>query len=261
MENQLRLVVLPNRLMLSRIIQRLHKRHTMRMNKKLGRHGHLFRGRFRSLVFHEADLIDVVRSVHLWPVREGLNRRPELFPYSSHGYYMGQTQELGDFLSTQEVYNQFSGDRETKRRAFGRFVESLALESDDFGIDEVAPGIGGRSGNFGELLSKAGESPLSPIKSSVKTLAERTALLLNVSLEHLVSLSRRQDLVMGRRLLATAAVLGAGRSVTEVALFLRRDKAQISRLVGQGMDLLSDNDAFHSMYDSLKVKGAARIII
>lgn len=256
LETELRLVVLPRRLMLSRIIQRLHRRHSSRMNQQLNRVGHLFRGRFRSMVFNESDLIDVVRSVHLWPVREGLLRRPELYPYSSHGYYMGIDSKLGDFLSTDEVLDQFLGDFDKKRRAFGRFVETLALESDNFGIEEVIPGIGGKSKSSSELLLKAKAEPKSSKKSSVPLLAERASFLLNISLTHLIGRSRRQDLVMARRLLATAAVLGAGRSITEVALFLQRDKAQISRLVAQGMDLLHNNEAFSDMFDALKAKGA-----
>lgn len=255
LEHEIRLVVVPNRLMLSRIIQRLHGRHTAHMNQKLDRVGHLFRGRFRSVVFHESDLIDVVRSVHLWPVREGLLRRPELYPYSSHGYYMGSNQELGDFLSTQEVLNHFSGDIETKRRAFGRFVEMMALDGDNWGIEEVAPGIGGRRSK--DLLEKANTVAKPPKKSSVKTLAERVSLLLNISLDQLVCPLRRQDLVMARRLLATACVLTAGRTVTEVALFLQRDKAQISRLVAQGMDMANNNRIFSQMLEALKARGAS----
>jgi putative transposase len=254
LEHEIRLVVLPNRLMLSRIIQRLHGRHTARMNQKLNRVGHLFRGRFRSLVFNEADILDVVRSVHLWPVREGMLRRPEHYPYSSHGYYMGVNQDFGDFLSTSEVFGQFSGDLETKRRAFGRFVETLALESDNFGIDEVSPGIGGK--NSAELLNKANMHEKSGKKSSVKTLAERVSLLLNIPLEQLSCTSRRQDLVMARRLLATSAVLGAGRTVTEVAGFLQRDKAQVSRLVAQGMDMVNTNLAFGQLIKAMRARGA-----
>ncbi len=255
-EHEVRLVVRPSRLMLSRIIQRLHGKHSARMNHKLGRVGHLFRGRFRSMVFHDNMLTDVVRSVHLWPVRGGHLRRPELYPFSSHGHYMGMSLEFTDFISTKEVLEQFPGDMDTKRRAFGRFVESMALEPDDFGIDELLPGIGGRIEDSKEILAKA-NLPIRPAKkSSVVTLAERTSLFLNVSLDQLVGKSRRQDLVMARRLLATAAVLIAGRSVTEVALFLNRDKAQISRLVAQGMDLLYNNEAFSHMLESLKAKGA-----
>lgn len=254
LEHEIRLVVLPNRLMLSRIMQRLHCRHTARMNHKLNRIGHLFRGRFRSLVFSHTDLLDVVRSVHLWPVREGLLRRPELYPYSSHAFYMGVDQSLGDFLSTNEVLNQFTGDHEAKRRAFGRFVELLALESDSFGIEEVSPGIGGKKAD--EILHKAISSPHVAKKSSVKSLAERVSLLLSIPLDQLTCSSRRQDLVMARRLLSTAAVLGAGRTVTEVAIFLHRDKAQISRLVAQGMDMVNHDNAFCQLLDAMKARGA-----
>ncbi|HXW53634.1 MAG TPA: transposase [Myxococcota bacterium] len=255
-DHEVRLVVRPNRLMLSRIIQRLHGKHSARMNQKLGRVGHLFRGRFRSMVFDDRTLIDVVRSVHLWPVRGGHLRRPELYPWSSHGYYMGMSADFFDFISTKEVLEQFPGDLDTKRRAFGRFVESAALEPDDFGIDELWPGIGGSLENSKEIFQKA-NLPLRPAKkSSVATLADRTSLFMNVSLDQLVGKSRRQELVMARRLLATAAVLLAGRTVTEVAVFLNRDKAQISRLVAQGMDLLYNDDAFSHMLESLKAKGA-----
>lgn len=254
-EHEVRLVVRPNRLMLSRIIQRLHGRHTARMNQKLSRVGHLFRGRFRSVVFNENDLLNVVRSVHLWPVREGHHRRPELYAYSSHAFYMGFLTEFGDFLSVTDVLDQFQGDIDAKRRAFGRYVEMVALDADDFGVDEIMPGIGGSLKDSKHLLSKANIAYGPAKKSSVKTLADRACLVLGLSLEQIVGKNRRQDLVMARRILATSAVLFANRRVTEVASFLNRDKAQISRLVAQGMDLMESNVAFLEMLNALKAKG------
>lgn len=255
--SEVRLVVQPNRLMLSRIMQRLHGRHTARMNQKVGRVGHLFRNRFRSIVFDESSLLDVVRSVHLWPVRLGLHRRPELYPYSSHGFYMGVNSDVGDFLSVHDVLSQFSGDLSKRRRGFGRFVEMLALDADDFGVMEVAPGIGGQNSSS-PLLAKANVQKRESSKTSVQTLAERTTLTMNVSLDQMLGSSRVQSLVMARRLLATAAVVGSARTVTEVAQFLRRDKAQISRLVAQGMDLLLNNESFVHLFEALKAKGGER---
>lgn len=257
MEHELRLVVEPKKLVLSRIMQRLHGRHTARMNEKQNRIGHLFRGRFHSLVFDDYDLIDVVRSVHLWPVRQGLLRRPELYPFSSHASYAEKSAAADDFLQTKQVLSRFTGDQEAKRRAFVRYCELVALEPDTFGIEEIGPGIGGNGASAEALLLKA-KMPdrLGPKKSSVKLLAERASLLLSISQEQLVSPARRQDLVMARRLLATAAVLGAGRSVTEVAGYMCRNKAQVSRLVAQGMDLLESNEAFILMFEALKAKGA-----
>ncbi len=258
LEKELRLVVEPSRLMLPRIMQRLHAKHSAHINSKFARIGHVFRGRFQSLVFNQDDLLEVVRSVHLWPVRQGLLRRPEHYAYSSHAVYMGAEDKLIDFVSTSLVLEQFGGDLESKRRAFGRFVEQKAVEPDDYGIKTISPGIGAHASNAANLLRKAHAPEEAIKKSSLGTLAERASLLLSISLENMVSSSRQQDLVMARRLLATAAVLGAARSVTEVAEFLQRDKAQVSRLVTQGMDLLENNEAFTLLFDALKAKGAVK---
>lgn len=255
LEHEVRLVVEPMRLKLSRIIQRLHGKHSARINRHHKRAGHLFHGRFRSLVFNHVDLLPVVRNVHLWPVREGLLRRPELYPYGSHASYLGSVKT--DFLSVIEILNHFSGDIEAKKRAFGRYVEQSALEPDDFGITEIRPGIGGGAQSSQNLVAKIYQTPETRKKSSLKRLGERASLLLSITLEQMLSISRRQDLVMARRLLATVAVLGAERTVSEVAIFLHRDKAQISRLVTQGMDLLDSNEAFILMFDALKARGAA----
>lgn len=261
LENEIRLVVEPHRLMLPRIMQRLHARHSARINQKNERIGHVFRGRFESLIFNHNELLEVVRNVHLWPVRQGLLRRAELYPYSSHQSYLGNGTSIIDFVSTSPVLDEFSGDLESKKRAFARYIEQTALEPDKYGLTTVSPGIGAHAHSAANLLKKA----LLPEeennkKSSVKALAERASLLLSISLENLLSASRRQELVMARRLLATAAVFGASRSVTEVALFLQRDKAQISRLVTQGMDLLEHDEPFSLMFNALKTKGPAKTL-
>ena len=74
---------------------------------------------------------------------------------------------------------------------------------------------------------------------------------MGVSLEDMTCKARHQELVMARRLFATAAVRDADRSVTEVAAFLHRDKAQVSRLVQQGMRQLRE-EGFASLLESLK---------
>ncbi len=259
LENEIRLVVEPHRLMLPRIMQRLHARHSARINQKTRRIGPLFSGRFQSLVFNQDELLEVVRNVHLWPVRNGLLRRPELYPYSSHQTYLGNGSSIIDFVSTAAIFEQFSGDQESKKRAFGRYVEQKALEPDDYGLIAVCPGIGANAHSAANLLKKALiVEPEYPKKSSIKALAERASLLLSISLDNMLSGSRRQELVMARRLLATAAVLGASRTVTEVALFLQRDKGQISRLVTQGMDLLEHDEPFSLMFEALKAKGTSK---
>src|SRR3989338_7094749 len=86
--NELRLLLSPTQFSLSRIMQRLHGSHTLRINHRQKRRGPLFQGRFESQILGEDQLADAVRNIHLWPVRKGLVRRAENYPWSTHAAYL-----------------------------------------------------------------------------------------------------------------------------------------------------------------------------
>lgn len=239
---EIRLVLRPGRLPLGRVIQRLHGSHTLRINMRLQRHGSLFQGRYYAKAFHEDDLCGVVRNVHLFAVRAGYARHAETYSYSSHCSYLGYGDSQYDFVHVNPVLESFKGTSPFPQKSFAKYVEATALDPDEEGIFHEAAD---------ETLD--GDSPTieGNSKGFLMNLAERISLLLSVNLVNLRGPSRRQDLVMARRLIATIAVLAAQQSVTEVAKFLRRDKAQISRLVSQGMDLVEADEPFRILYDSV----------
>lgn len=251
MPTELRLVVLPTRLMLSKSIQKMHLRYTFYINKKRSRAGHLFNGRFKSLVFSNENLPKVIRSVHLWPYRIGQITRANNYEFSSYKSYINNSNNKIDFLDKEEILSCFGQNESEQRRAFFNFIETSALEKDDYGVEEFFQGIGG---DDEALLKKAKIDILNEPKISLSTLAEQTSLMLNVSLTHLLTKSRRQDLVMARRLFATVAVLIAKKSITELSIFLNKDKSQISRLVSQGMELLESDKPFSLMFEELRPK-------
>lgn len=255
MRTELRLVIQPVRLPLAQAIQKLHTSHARRINQRTGRNGHLFEGRFRSVVFPQPRLADVIRGVHLWPVRAARVRRPETYPWSSHRAYVASGDEWGDLVDAWSVLEEFGTTLPAAQRAFSRFVESAALERDGLGVDEVIPGVAGDRKFAEAVLAEAGVNWRGRRRPALQTLARRVSLLMNVHTDDLVSTSRKQDLVVARRLFATAAVRSAGRSVTEVADFLQRDKAQVSRLVAQGMELLRADEAFRAMMDAMRGRG------
>jgi chromosomal replication initiation ATPase DnaA len=80
--------------------------------------------------------------------------------------------------------------------------------------------------------------------------------LMNIHVDDLTSAARQQDLVVARRLLATSAVRQAGRSVSEVAEFLNRDKGQVSRLVQQGMSQMRSDEGFRALLESMRQRGS-----
>ncbi len=233
---ELRLLVKPTQLSLARMMQRIHGSHTLRLNHKYQRHGPLFQARFESYVLTEEQILEALRNIHLWPVRKGVVNRAEHYPWSSHRAYLGLDTPWNGNLQSEQVFEVFSELSTVSRKAFARFVESAALDIEE----PVEP-----------MLVIAQKKEPRRKRLSLVALAKRVALLLNVNTGMLSSLSRRQDLVMARRLLSTAAVMVSARSVTEVAEFLKRDKAQVSRLVSQGMDMASKDEPFRLLLNSI----------
>ncbi len=250
MKRELRLVATPQRLPLAQVIQRLHTSHVRRVTQRHGRTGHLFEGRFRSVVVPQERVLDAVRWVHLWPVRTDLVRRPETYPWSSHRAYV-KGDEWGDVADALALIGPLGPTLPVAQRSFSRFVEAAALEPDTFPFDEVINGVAGDR-HFAEgVLAEAGVDWRGRRRPALQTLARRVSLLMGVSLDDITGKSRQQELVMARRLFATGAVRNADRTVTEVASFLNRDKAQISRLVQQGMSQVND-EAFAALLEAMK---------
>jgi putative transposase len=66
-----------------------HTRYAVEINRRYGRCGHLWQGRFASVPMDEAHLHVCLRYVELNPVRAGLVERPEAWPWSSARAHLG----------------------------------------------------------------------------------------------------------------------------------------------------------------------------
>jgi REP element-mobilizing transposase RayT len=109
---------------LSRVMRHIDGLYTQRFNRRHGRDGALFRGRYKAIVV-DADeyLAAVVRYIHLNAIKAGLATMPEGCRWASHGYYYhGKGEPI--WLNTAEVLEQIGG-----RKAFHEFVLSGNEES------------------------------------------------------------------------------------------------------------------------------------
>ena len=256
MKNEVRLLVAPQRLPLAQVIQRLHGSHARRINQRRLRTGHLFEGRFQSLILARDHLATSVRWLHLWPVRALRVRRAETYPWSSHRTYVARGDEWGDLVDAWAVLENFGSTLPQAQRAFARYTEEGALEGDALDLPQAIAGVGGDKKFAETVLAEAGVVWRGRRRPAIATLARRVALVMNVHVDDLTSPARQQELVMARRLLATSAVRTAGRTITEVAAFLERDKGQVSRLVQQGMVQMRNDEAFRLLLDQLKARAA-----
>jgi len=113
----LQLVIEVDEVPLSRIMQQLGFRYTRWFNDWHGHAGHLFQGRYKAILIEpERYLLDLVRDLHLAPVRSGEQSDPMRYPWSSHRAYCGREQVV--WLTTGRTMLQID---ETGIRALMKF--------------------------------------------------------------------------------------------------------------------------------------------
>lgn len=106
---------------LSRAMRHLNHVYTQRFNRLTGRDGHLFRGRYKSvLVEEDAYLVELLRYIHLNPVRAGIVKNPEQHEWTSHCYYLKENRM--DFLTTSRLLGYFGRRKNLARRKLHEFV-------------------------------------------------------------------------------------------------------------------------------------------
>jgi REP element-mobilizing transposase RayT len=230
MPNHLHLAVQVGEEPLSKPMQNLAFRYTRRIHREQQRTGHLFQGRYKAvLVDHDSYLLELVRYLHLNPVRAHLVDAVEAYPWSSHRAYLGQ--ERLTWLTTDWVLGQFGSRGPVARGRYVRFVGE--------GIDE------GHRPEFhaGPEDSRVlGEAQLTQAVSS----AEVRLLSARVSLEGVMAAVceayalTQTDLVaagQGRRISEARAAVGTltadlrCSSLAEVGRRLGREESTISSAV------------------------------
>jgi putative transposase len=121
MTNHLHLAIQVSDIPLSCGMQNLAFRYTRWVNRREGRVGHLFQGRYKAiLVERDTYLLELVRYIHLNPLRAGLVDDPRRYPWSGHCAYIGA--ETLPWLTTQWVLGQFARRVDTARRRYDAFV-------------------------------------------------------------------------------------------------------------------------------------------
>jgi putative transposase len=121
MTNHIHLVLQVGEIPLSRGMQNLSFRYTRWLNWREQRTGHLFQGRFKAvLVDGDSYLLELVRYIHLNPVRAGMVTNPDEYQWSGHRAYLGK--ETLPWLTTDCTLAQFGRSAAKARPAYLAFV-------------------------------------------------------------------------------------------------------------------------------------------
>jgi REP element-mobilizing transposase RayT len=130
MGNHYHLLVETPQANLSKGMRQLNGVYTQQINRRHGRVGHLFQGRFQGiLVDKDSYLLELARYIVLNPVRAGMVDRAEDWVWSSYRASVGLEAAPG-FLTTDWVLSSFGQKRRKARQVFARFVaEGAGKES------------------------------------------------------------------------------------------------------------------------------------
>lgn len=121
MTNHVHMAIQVGEVSLSRIMQNLTFRYTRWENWRLNRSGHLFQGRYKSvLIDADSYLLELTAYIHLNPVRAAMVDKLDAYPWSSHRAYLGK--ELIPWLNTDYVLANFSPIISKARQQFVKFV-------------------------------------------------------------------------------------------------------------------------------------------
>jgi putative transposase len=219
---------------ISRVMQGLLTAYSQYYNRKHRRSGHLLQGRYKAILCQSDQyLAELVRYIHLNPVRAKMVRRAQDFAYSSHRAYLGLDQSR--LVDVEPVLRHFGASKKVAVERFQLFVRAgmkhghkeefyRADEGRMLGTDEWVA----------ETKNRVGEIPLGarPQVKSVRRMDGEE--LMRVAAR--VSGKKEQELRSGRK---TRSLVEVKEAIVVVGRELGASNADLARLLGIDASVVS----------------------
>ncbi|HET8759863.1 MAG TPA: transposase [Nitrospiria bacterium] len=236
MSNHVHVLVETGAVPLSRTMQTLQFTYTQHYNRRYGKTGHLFQGRYQAILCdREAYLLELVRYLHLNPARLRTPQDPWRYPWSSHRAYLGAATPVR--VETAPVLDRFHRQIGPARQAYQRFMrEGLPTGHQGCYYETVDQRFLGDE-RFLDAITRQTtgrhDVAVSPPRVSFPRLLAAVARATGVAAEQLVRVGRQRDLVASRAFLVYAAREWSGVTAKDLGRRLHRDPSMISRLYAQ----------------------------
>lgn len=200
-----------------------------KMQRNRSTTGHFFERRYRAILIDaERYLLELVRYIHLNPVRAGIVKDPAEYSWSSHRAYLGET--AVPWLTTDFSLRFFAPEVFAARQAYHRFVvEGIGVEPDERlfrGSPQDIRILG--DDRFAERLAPAFEGVCC---RNLDELIKEIALEHGVTEEQLGSPSRCRRLTRVRALIASQAIEQRCATLSELSRRFHRTVSALSQSV------------------------------
>jgi REP element-mobilizing transposase RayT len=234
MPNHVHLAVQVSEARLGAAMLRIASRYARHVQREIPTTGHFFEERHRAILVNETRyLLELVRYIHLNPVRAGLVRLPGEYRWSSHAVYMGRRQE--PWVTTAPTLRLFDDDAGGARKAFEAFVLAgigqeppAALREQEKQSTGEASGETSQAGNgFAIERERARDD------GGFDGLIERVCTRHRIAAADLASRSRAPALCRARVEIAREALRLGLATLSEVARRFKRSPSTLSECAGR----------------------------
>jgi len=229
MTTHLHLAIQVGAVPLSRIMQNVGFRYTQFINRKYGRTGHLFQGRYKALLI-DADsyLLTLIRYIHLNPVRAEMVRNPEEYIWSSHPSYVGAVPRP-PWLTMDWALAQFASRSGPATEQFEAFVDAGKGEGHrkDFHRGSFEGRVLGDDAFIDQALRRGEEKGRADI--SLESIIENVCSLYQLASTELRAPGKAQPAAEARAVAAVFVRNANSLSLSELAKSLNRDLSGLSQ--------------------------------
>ena len=223
MPNHFHLLLEVHRFPTARFLQSLLTGYARRFNKIHHRRGHLFEGRYKAIVCdRDSYLLELVRYIHLNPVRASLVNQPGKWQWTGHSEYLGK--EKRGLIDSGPVRGQL-----WTAAGYEAFIREGAKVNyrAEWHPGDGAPFLG--PGRFVKKIAQESVPPPSSRRITLKDLLKSAAAKFGLSAEVLFRKGRLGSVANARDRFVRDAVLQHGYLACQVASCLNCHPSNVSR--------------------------------
>ncbi len=211
----------------SKIIHNLTFRYTRHFNRRHQRHGHLFVGRYKATIVQAKKYLpDLIRYIHLTPIRLLLTHKPEDYLWSSHRAYLHKEQIT--WLSMQALTRYFD-DEDTLYSNYQEYIAAGMKHGRP--KDLAAAKFTGRVFGDAEFITQVLAVAAQETKRAPVSLNELLAMVCHqyaLTEDELTGLGKQRSTSTARGVLAYLVKQCPNITFTELAKKVNRDATTLS---------------------------------
>jgi len=234
-----------------RIMHRVLTGYTQYYNRKYRRSGHLLQGRHKAILCQsDMYLAELVRYIHLNPIRAKMVRKVESYPFSSHRAYMGL--ESAGPVDVDPLLRRFAPKKAVARERFAKHVAAGMKLGHLDRLYETNQGVLGSEEFVDSMIHRIGE--FVPKGTPRALAAEFDGQALMAAVENVCGIQRQEFCGRAKGALVVAAretlvLCGRrlGASATDLARLTGLDIACISRRHDAAIRRSKDDNSFRDV--------------